>query len=300
MIRCKMTSNSIFRTFFNNFLIRFLNIDLNRFEFYLKSKKVSSYRLKKKFIREIYLAVKIQLIKLIFRRIDNNKLMINIGGGTFFRKHWRVLDYPFDRYAYPSYYIDYVFDLASNKPLPFEDNLVQFFYSSHTIEHIPQERCQHIFNEIYRCLKRNGAVRLTMPDFDKGYEAYANNDENFFKKLYNGDNIKERFLNFFATFLEKKISTKEFRQNFEEMKRDQFADYYTSKIPRDWQEGGGEHINWWNFQKAEKMLIKAGFETVYRSTAQKSRFAEMRGIGYKTGFDSTHPEISVFIEAIKR
>lgn len=286
--------------FLINFLFKFLNIDLNRFEFFLKKKRISSYRLKKKFIREIYLAVKIQFIKLIFRRIDNNKLMINIGGGNFFRKHWRVLDYPFDRYAYPLYYIDYVFDLASNKPLPFEDNSVQFFYSSHTIEHIPQERCQHIFNELYRCLKKNGALRLTMPDFNKGYEAYVNNDEEFFKKSTKGDNIKERFLHFFATFLMKKISKEEFKKNFEEMERYQLADYYTSKIPREWQEGAGEHVNWWNFKKAEKMLKKAGFETVYRSTAQRSRFVEMRVIGYKTGFDSTHPEISVFVEAIKR
>ena len=288
------------KKFLKNFLIRFLNIELESFEFFLKKKRISSYRLKKKFIMEIYLAVKIQLIKLIFKKIDNNKLMVNIGGGNFFRKHWRVLDYPFDRYAYPSYYIDYVFDLASNKPLPFEDNSVQFFYSSHTIEHIPQERCQHIFNEIYRCLKYNGAVRLTMPDFDKGYEAFANNNENFFKKSTKGDNIEERFLHFFATFLMKKIPTKEFRKNFEEMEKYEFADYYTSKIPREWQEGAGEHINWWVFQKVEKFLINAGFESVYRSAAQKSRFVEMTGIGYKTGFDSTHPEISLFIEAIKR
>ena len=106
---------------------------------------------------------------------------------------------------------------------------------------------------------------------------------------------RRRAPHFFATFLMEKISIEEFNKNFEEMERYQFADYYTSKIPREWQEGAGEHINWWNFQKAEKMLIKAGFETVYRSTAQKSRFAEMRGIGYKTGFDSTHPEISVTV-----
>ena len=282
-----------------NFLMRFLNIDYNRFEFFLNKKRISSYRLKKKFIREIYLAIKIKFIKYLFRKIDNNKLMINIGGGYFFRKHWRVLDYPFDRYAYPSYYIDYVFDLASNNPLPFEDNSVQFFYSSHTVEHIPQKRCQHIFNEIYRCLKGSGALRLTMPDYNKGYDAYVKKDEGFFIKSTIGDNITERFIYFFATFLTKKIQIEEFNKNFEEMERYQFADYYTSKIPREWQQGAGEHINWWNFQKAEKMLKKAGFKTIYRSTAQRSRFAEMRGFGYKTGFDSTHPEISVFIEAIK-
>jgi len=47
------------------------------------------------------------------------------------------------------------------------------------------------------------------------------------------------------------------------------------------------------------MLKYAGFKAINKSNPQKSRFIEMRGIGRNTGFDSTHPEISLFVEAIK-
>jgi len=47
------------------------------------------------------------------------------------------------------------------------------------------------------------------------------------------------------------------------------------------------------------MLTKAGFRPIYRSTSLGSRFPEMRGKGRDQGFDSSHPEISIFIEAVK-
>ncbi|MFX0036482.1 MAG: methyltransferase domain-containing protein [Candidatus Hermodarchaeota archaeon] len=225
--------------------------------------------------------------------------MINIGGGDYFRKHWRVLDFPSNAYPYPLYYIDYVHDLMSNKPFPIADNSVKFFYSAHTLEHIPQENCQYIFNEIYRCLGQNGAVRLSIPDFDKAYKAYGENNRNFFKK-YNTKNIEESFLEFFASFLKFRVPIKEFKENYKLMSKEKFADFYIQKIPRKSQKKkAGNHINWWNYNKIKNMLQKAGFKKIYRSYPQGSRFKEMKGIGRKSGFDSTHPELSFFIEAIK-
>ena len=83
------------------------------------------------------------------------------------------------------------------------------------------------------------------------------------------------------------------------MGKNELADYYTQKMPRDWGRSfGGAHINWWNLDKTKKMLFKAGFRKIFLSKSQKSQFHEMRGIGRHTGFDS-FPEISFYIEAIK-
>ena len=231
--------------------------------------------------------------------------MVNIGGGAYYRKHWKVLDYQSFHYRIPSYYIDYNFDLASNNPLPFKTNSVNFFYSSHTLEHIPQEFCQNIFNEFYRCLKKGGAVRLALPDFDKIFEAYRNNEKTIFNSVFFKNKQEEnyrKFLDFFATYMKNKVSKNEFDENFRSMKKEEFADYYTFKIPRNNQKiHGGFHINWWNFEKAEKMLKRAGFKEKYRSSSQKSCFLEMRckKNGKIFGFDDTYPEISFFIEALK-
>lgn len=85
------------------------------------------------------------------------------------------------------------------------------------------------------------------------------------------------------------------------MSKVDFANYYTQKIPYNWQENhGGSHTNWWNYEKINKMLKIAGFKEIYRSFEQGSHFAEMRGKGRHYGFDSTHPELSLFVEAIKK
>jgi len=91
------------------------------------------------------------------------------------------------------------------------------------------------------------------------------------------------------------------------MSKEKFADFYTQQIPQDSQrKNTGNHINWWNYDKIYKMLIKAGFKNVYRSTAQGSHFSEMLGMGFNSnyfawmsGFDVTHPELSFFVEAVK-
>ena len=220
--------------------------------------------------------------------------MINIGGGYFFKRHWKVLDRPSQWYSFVDGSIDYVFDLTSNEPFPLATASVSFFYSSHTLEHIPQGCCQHVLDEIYRCLKPDGAVRLVMPDFDRAYEAFAQTDLDFFNG-YPGTCLEEKFLDCFATYLKDKVSPEELGRNFESMPQDEFADYYTGKIPQDSQKiYTGNHINWWNYEKLDKMLKQAGFRAVHRSTKQDSRFTEMRG----RDFD-THPEVSLYVEAVK-
>jgi len=138
-----------------------------------------------------------------------------------------------------------------------------------------------------------------MPDFDKAYKAYGKKNEIFFIKS-GGENLDEKFLDFFASYFAKKISKEEFKKNYEIMKKNEFADYYTSKIPRESQKkAAGNHINWWNFSKLKNMLQIAGFKKIYASQPQKSHFPEMRGWGQSYGFDTTNPELSVFVEAVK-
>lgn len=250
-------------------------------------------------LRTITRLIKKLLFKLIDKKTDDLNLLINVGGGEYVRRQWKVLDYPTQHYSYCRLFIDYRFDLTTNKSLPFSDNSVAFFYSAHTLEHIPQEFCKHILDEIYRCLKNGGAIRITMPDFDLAYSAFGKNDIDFFVK-YAGENIKKKFLNFFATYMEGKESPEELRKRYNSMEKEEFADFYTQQIPRVSQKiSCGNHINWWNYEKLERMLAQAGFKNIYRSSVQGSRFSEMRGVGRNCGFDSTHPELSLFVEAVK-
>ena len=238
-------------------------------------------------------------LKFVDRKVDEQRLMINIGGGYYFRRHWRILDSRSEWYGFIKGAIDYEFDLLSGAPFPFASDSVYLFYSSHSLEHIPQEYCQHIFDEIFRCLRPGGAIRLTMPDFDLACEAFGRNSLDFFVEP-RGACIEERFLNFFATYVKERVRPEEVRERFRLMRREDLGDYYTRQVPRESQRKfTGNHINWWTYEKVHRMLDRAGFRDIYRSTPQGSRFSEMRGEGREGGFDSTYPEMSLFVEAVK-
>lgn len=237
------------------------------------------------------------ILKKIDKKGDENKLLVNLGGGYFFQRHWKVLDHPTKWYTYKTKAIDIDFDLTSNKPLPFKDNSVYLYYSAHVFEHIPDEFCQHILNEVYRTLKRGGAIRIMLPDFDKAYKNFKDKNEAFFQtNMLLGNTIEDRFLSFFATHLIGKVSNKKLISDFNKMSKEKFADTYTSKIPRESQKiSGGNHINWWNFNKFEKRLKKAGFSKVNLSSKGQSKYPEM----IKKGFDKDYPDYCLFIEAVK-
>jgi len=51
-----------------------------------------------------------------------------------------------------------------SKRLPFGDNSVDAFFSSHMLEHLSRERGEALLFEIFRCLKATGVVRIIVPD----------------------------------------------------------------------------------------------------------------------------------------
>lgn len=58
--------------------------------------------------------------------------------------------------------------------LPFEDNSIDVVYSSHFFEHISKEDSDYILSEIYRVLKKQGIVRIVVPDLQNLCEEYLN------------------------------------------------------------------------------------------------------------------------------
>lgn len=229
---------------------------------------------------------------------QQNELMINIGGGHFFLPGWKVLDMNTEYYNFREGIIDYNYDLTSSSPFPFESESVKLFYSSHTLEHVQQKFSQHIFDEIYWCLKSGGGVRLTMPDFEKVKNAYLKNDKNFFDS-YNGP-IENAFLEWFSTYHARQLKSEEIRKKIVEMGIYEYANNLVNSIPDDYQKNNFGHCNWWNYDKASSALKKAGFEKIYKSAPQQSKFAEMRKTGrFFNSFDHKLPEISMYIEAVK-
>lgn len=80
-------------------------------------------------------------------------------------------------------------------PLPFRDETVDFFYSHHVIEHLPD--LQLHFNELYRCLKPGGKFRIGGPNGDVAIRKFVENDSAWFSDFPdNRASIGGRFENY--------------------------------------------------------------------------------------------------------
>ena len=156
-------------------------------------------------------------------------------------------------------------------------------------------------------------MRLTIPDFDKAYDAYMTGNEDFFARRGSATKVPEiALIEMFATGLIGKVTPEEIRERVHSMTKEAFADHCTGLVSRpDHQDNRGNHINWWTYGKLERMLRHVGFDDIQNSGPHQSRFHELRGDGTILGlgrlfsldriqgFDTAHPHLSVYAEAVK-
>ncbi len=110
-----------------------------------------------------------------YTRIFGGKMKVNLGGQKGrkqFPKGWVIVD---TRKG-----ADKVVDIA-DAPLPFNDNSVDVFYSSHTLEHIWPDRLHFVLSEVYRSLKAGGTIRVVVPDIDIAIRDYVKGDHKLLK-----------------------------------------------------------------------------------------------------------------------
>lgn len=249
----------------------------------------------------------------------------NIGAGNFSHPCWTNVDYFNDWYKTNSKFLEkgIHYDLFSLQPLPLEENSAELLYTSHTVEHIRNQEAEYLFSEAFRVLKTGGIFRLTMPDIDLHYTAYRRNDYDFFywrewyaspekySKIFINrslmeTSIEQLFLYQVASSVSEihsdgvpqRIGDAEFRALLNKHSMGEALDICLKNADVEIQKKyPGNHINWWNAEKAAKMLKDAGFSTVYKSGYGQSASPVLRNTDF---FDSTHPKMSLYIEAVKK
>lgn len=259
-----------------------------------------------------------------YKRLYSNELLVqkpfyNVGAGkSFYHPYWTNIDYCSKWYENSISSIVH-HDLTSLEPLPIRSEKAEVIYTSHTIEHIPEEAVARFLADSFRALKSGGLIRITCPDADLNYYALLRGDTGWFywdnwyelpekyQDIYsapaNSVSLEERWLHTLAAQLcpidkspsVKKFNTDEIKQAIKSRTKEDLFDYFTSfcefnpNIPRN-------HISWWNHDKIEKFLKEAGFRTVYRSGYKQSSNPILRNTEL---FDNTHPAMSLYIEAVK-
>uniref|UniRef100_A0A6C0LXG7 Methyltransferase type 11 domain-containing protein n=1 Tax=viral metagenome TaxID=1070528 RepID=A0A6C0LXG7_9ZZZZ len=83
------------------------------------------------------------------------------------------------------------------KPLNFSNNVVDFIFSEHVIEHFTEIQGYNILKEAYRILKKGGVFRVICPDLELYLKVYQNwNDSTQNKNIKQLFNTKEQWLNY--------------------------------------------------------------------------------------------------------
>jgi len=262
------------------------------------------------------------IIKFTVKNQKKKKRFYNIGAGNFFHPYWTNIDYASDWYekVQKANFINHnLFDKGS---LPIEDNVAEIVYSSHTLEHIDDESAEVILKEAYRILKPKGMLRLTLPNVELDFQALKQKDRSFYywiprysKKiemervrihkpmtevsihqifLFHVASQRSQLHEYKSSF---QLSDDELEQKLNTLNFNEFFNDLISKCDKDIQlQYPGNHINWWNYEKVIKFLKKVGFNKFIFSGKGQSISPVMRNTSL---FDSTHPKISLYIEAIK-
>jgi len=224
----------------------------------------------------------------------------NIGAGSFRHPAWTNIDKSSDWYKGNNDLIAIDVDLLDAEPIAVEDGTAQVIFSSHVIEHLPNESVAHMFAEAYRMLKPGGVLRITCPDARVNYDAYARGDRIFFHYLYG--TIQECFLHTFAAHLlrsdyPESMTPDEVDRVFATRSLEEAFDTITKKCSVDYQRTHpGAHMNWWHHEKLGWFLSQAGFRSILRSGFGQSICPVLRDTKF---FDNTVPKFSLYLDAIK-
>lgn len=101
-----------------------------------------------------------------------------IPGFSWLNKKIKLFDLEWDENIF-------IHDLTTK--LPWEKETVDIIYSSHTLEHFDKKQGELFLSECYRVLKKNGIIRIVVPDLKGFVEHYLKGEilaEDFVQDLY--------------------------------------------------------------------------------------------------------------------
>lgn len=161
-------------------------------------------------------------------------LKLHLGCGQVYIDGWTNVDMESDK-------ADIKIDLR--RPLPFDNNTVDFIYSEHFIEHLNVKEGVVFLSECYRILGNGGVFRISTPDLDYLLFRYF-----FFWK----------WRTWYKQYGYEWIKTRAEMVNI---------------VFREW---GHQYL--YNREELERRLVEAGFAKIHRKKRNKSTFSELRNL----------------------
>jgi SAM-dependent methyltransferase len=135
------------------------------FNTYMKAIKRSYYTIRFELYSHVCCVLGFIKTKMFFDRFNQNKLEIGIG--TSPKKHGFIS-------SDINLSTDYPFDLRLG--LPFPDASIDFIYAEHVLEHFNIRDLNILLADCFRVLKKNGSIRVSVPDASIYLDGYFHND----------------------------------------------------------------------------------------------------------------------------
>ena len=230
---------------------------------------------------------------------------INIGGGPIFiHRRFSNLDQCFDTEKHNG---RIKFDLVKDLPLPFENNQIRGVYTSHCLEHLTRGEIINILTDSYRVLKKDGVIRIVLPDHETMFDSYESRDASYFSmfkvkskshQIWKYDSWLRLVTRSFAAPGVDKFSDSELYENYKLMGRDKYIKYMVNigenchedrKIPN-------AHKIFTSPKVIIKILNDIGFKNVHQTSVNQTLDRIYKN---ELFFNNTQPKTSFFIEATK-
>ena len=239
------------------------------------------------------------------RRFVNvsNANYLNIGGGQYF-SHFDFINLDYEVENNPPFTVNH--DLNGREPLPFKSDSFKGIYTSHCVEHLQSKQVEYVLSEALRILRKDGTIRITLPDIGAYFKAYEERNAAYFSWLKSKPNhiwVHDTWLRVivrsFAGHVVDQYSDDEIYHLYESKGVPEFIESFTrngeSVIDKRFLEPHS-HKSAWCYSEMAGLLKHVGF----RNIKQVSRW-ESRDTTYlnKAKFNNTQPQMSFFIEASK-
>lgn len=130
-------------------------------------------------------------------------MYINLGSGYSLKKGFYNLDQHINTHFYS--HNTATINWTAPNVLPFEDDSVEFVYSSHFLEHLHHQDAIAVLSEIKRICKPSAKFRVALPDAKSLIMAYVNNDSKELDKWASQKPLKYRLRSHFKPIIPSRV-----------------------------------------------------------------------------------------------
>lgn len=148
----------------------------------------SQWREAKLEIKTIYGKLRRQVLRPSFPKLEDGAINLHLGCGSVNHSKFINID------GLPESHIHYIMPIEDLSP--FKDNSVDLVYACHCLEHFRYQKVPDVLAEWFRVLKKDGTLRLSVPDFDLLLEIYKQHDRDIntiIEQIMGGQNYKYNF-----------------------------------------------------------------------------------------------------------